>query len=226
MVLNCIWQWLKWVMYGVAQVGQSAPRGKASSTKSGHVGLIAGTLRVQLPSRRFSSTLGTTYYMPATSSSNPREFTCFMKLAPELRTMIWKLAIPERVIFLSPFAEFVGKAIRKHFYTDYPCNAHEARHYLTLPPLAHVCQESRRVYHEFVKNGEWVPAVDNSRRIRWKFHHPDRTQELVRKGKPKSGQTYFNPANDILCLDLWGDSRRKDDRTVWKGHEINASQNN
>lgn len=85
------------------------------------------------------------YDAPSSSSSSSGGFPQFARLPPELREMVWALAMPRRVHAVA--CHFRGW-LRKH----------------GPPALAHACRESRRVacrtgrqaaFHEVYDSGQW-----------------------------------------------------------------------
>ncbi|KAK8091254.1 hypothetical protein PG994_000759 [Apiospora phragmitis] len=139
------------------------------------------------------------------SSSSLEQFTCFSKLPPEIRTQIWNLAVPERVMQLSPYAEVAGhRSGHLDFFNNYPCTPKNTRHHLALPPVAQVCREPHTAYRQIAKDVAWYQHVRNNQ-----HHLHIRHNMALRPGMSKTRleQTWFDPASDILCLDLWGQYR-------------------
>ncbi|KAK7998395.1 hypothetical protein PG989_006435 [Apiospora arundinis] len=130
-------------------------------------------------------------YSPDSASSNLDQFTCFSKLPPEIRTMIWQLGVPERITHLTELAKAIDydsdKAQRKvprTFFEYCPCTTKDALHYLTLPPVAQTCREAREAYQRLSVGSTWCDP----------FWNVMRNHE----------RTWFNPSKDVLCLDRWG----------------------
>ncbi|KAI0547390.1 hypothetical protein F4679DRAFT_597625 [Xylaria curta] len=78
-------------------------------------------------------------YGAADVVSQPKDaetcFTCFSKLPPEIRLMIWELAIPARILNIESIPE--RHIVRLGHLTVRP--------WYSAPPVAHVCYESRQL---------------------------------------------------------------------------------
>ncbi|KAK8059208.1 hypothetical protein PG996_009138 [Apiospora saccharicola] len=137
------------------------------------------------------------------------EFTCFRRLPPEIRLKIWKLAAPQRIHLVGPYAEIpknVGPYLPRRFEFEYaPCTALAARKHHALPAVALSCPEAQVAYNKFVKGNAawWCQPV----------------QYTVQPNK-RPEQTWFDPAGDVLCVDLMGHYRYTRSRLGQEDNEL------
>ncbi|KAK8050949.1 hypothetical protein PG993_002334 [Apiospora rasikravindrae] len=120
------------------------------------------------------------------------QFTFFShpKFVIELRNMVWRFSMPERILLVGPLAELDEHTHPWcHRYFEYaPCNSQSARKHLSLPAVAQTCHEARDEYLRLVRErAAWIHPVNYTLRP-----------------NPRPQQTWFDPAVDVLCLDLIG----------------------
>ncbi|KAK6819413.1 hypothetical protein PG987_015896 [Apiospora arundinis] len=157
-------------------------------------------------------------YSPDSDSSNLDQFTCFSKLPPEIRTMIWQLAVPERITQVSRTAHHIDydgdksrREIPRTFFDYCPCTTKDACHHPGLPPVAQTCREAREAYKRLTDGSAWyepysfwgVAQPSNM----WFNPSTDGSAWYVPNsfwGGAQPSKMWFNPSTDVLCLDQWG----------------------